>query len=252
MTKNTTSAEASDRGSEEVLIKDITVDPKYQTRVDGLDEETVEEYRAIYAESPGQMMPIVLVRINGTLYLVAGFQRIEAAKRAGCESIRAIVIDGDEKTAMREALGSNKHGLRLSNGDKKKSIIMAVQTFPNYSNGRIAELIGCSESYVRKVKESEESPVRTSANPDDKVVGKDDKPQARHKKSRQTAAEPSATPEESAPVEAVGVEVATTNPVEPQATAADQSMKRCRLKNHCRRTAEQKWSDWSISWQTLH
>lgn len=119
---------------------------------------------------------------------------------------------------MREALGSNKHGLKLSSGDKKKAIIMAVQAFPNYSNVMIAELIGCSESYVRKVKESENLEVRTGANPDERVIGKNGKPQARHKKPRKTDAEPSATPEESEKDEP-----ATTVPIEPVNQPKDES-----------------------------
>lgn len=219
MTKKVSSVEVADQCSdsvkapEEVSLDDIIVDQKYQARVHGLDEETVEEYKAIYAESPEQMPPITLVRINGKLYLVAGFQRYEAATRALCESIMAIVIDGDEKTAMQEALGSNKHGLKLSSGDKKKAIKMAVETFRDYSNTMIAELIGCSESYVRKVMDGEESQVRTGANLSDTVVGKDGKRQVRHKKAGKAVVKPTTTPDESVTPEPAVSEV--TEPTEP-------------------------------------
>lgn len=194
MTKKTISTKTHDqcfdptRSSEEVPIDSITIDLKYQVRVEGLNEETVKEYEQIYAESPGRMPPITLVRINGELHLVAGFQRIEAAKQAKRKSIRAIVIDdGDEKIAMKEAIGSNKHGLKLSNEDKKKAIQMALETFPDFSNVRIAELVGCSESYVRKIKEKENPSGSRSANPNSKVTGKDGKTQASRKTPRKAS-----------------------------------------------------------------
>jgi ParB-like chromosome segregation protein Spo0J len=42
-------------------------------------------------------MPIlVMMRVNGQLYLIDGLHRIEAAKQLGIQKIKAIVREGDE------------------------------------------------------------------------------------------------------------------------------------------------------------
>ena len=173
----------------DVALNDILTDPRFQTRMELLNEAAVEEYREIYADSGEKMEAIILVRIKGKLFLAAGFQRLEAARRAGCKTIRAIVVDGDEETAMIIALDSNHHGLKLTGGDKKKAIRMAIETFPTYSNVRIAELIGCVESYVRKIRESEDSQVRTGANLNDRSTGKDNKSYPRRKSGKSKPSE---------------------------------------------------------------
>lgn len=165
----------------EIKLSDITVDRKYQIRVNDHDEATVKEYQAIYKESPDSMEPIVCVLIDGVLYLAAGFQRHKSAGQAGRKTIRARVIEGDEKTAFRESLSSNKHGLKLSSGDKKKAIRIARKTFPGLPNTEIARMIGCVESYVRKVVK-EDTQGRTGANPSD--TDKDEQPNPKEKKKK--------------------------------------------------------------------
>ncbi len=170
-----------------VSLDNIVVDQRFQVRRK-LDEKTVSEYREIYTESLKMMPPIILVRIDGKLHLVAGFQRCEAARQAGCKTILAVTIDGDNEKAMEIALGSNRHGLKLSDGDKQKAIRMALEWFPKFSNVRIAGLIGCCESYVRKVKgEVDASQDRTSAILKEKVEGADGKmyPRSRRKEEPQ-------------------------------------------------------------------
>jgi hypothetical protein len=53
--------------------------------------------------------------------------------------------------AITIGLGSNKHGLPLNRGDKKRCIEIAVKEFPKWSNRRIADQIGCSEAHVRRI-----------------------------------------------------------------------------------------------------
>ena len=100
------------------------------------------------------------------------------------------VVHEDRNEAMRIGLGSNKHGLPLNGGDKKRCIEIAVKEFPDWSNRRIADLIGCSSKYVDKIVNTCE--LRTSSH----VVGKDNKMYPRREPSEKTWEDPLGEPNE--------------------------------------------------------
>lgn len=201
--------------TEKVLISSIKVDPRFQVR-EAVDDAYIARLADLYAEHPDRVRPVDLVRIKKTLYLVAGFQRLKAAKAKKLKEINAIVVEGDEKTAYFLALGSNNHGLPMSKGDKAKAIGIALEQFYTFSNGMIGKLVGCDESYVRQIKKKLE--VRTAPNQPEKVLGKDGKQQARYKKTVKAPAKSVAksdVPTEEPPiVETVEVESSTIAPAE--------------------------------------
>jgi ParB-like chromosome segregation protein Spo0J len=110
---------------------DIVVDPRFQSRVQ-LDEATVEEYAQAMRDGT-DFPPIHVARIDGKIYLLDGFHRFEAAKRANglipFDSIfvNAYVVDCTEDGALEISLTFNtSHGLRRSNDDKRKAVRIAL------------------------------------------------------------------------------------------------------------------------------
>ena len=63
-----------------------------------------------------------------------GVHRGLAAKRMGANTIQATVIVGSRVDALWYALGANKvNGHRLTAGDTKHAIVLAVKTWPERS-----------------------------------------------------------------------------------------------------------------------
>lgn len=182
-----------------VSIEDINVDKKFQVRKDGLntDPKTVEEYKELYCrmrkDGQRRLPPVKAARIKGVLYLIEGHHRLAAAAQEGLTEIEVEIFDDiDEKTALWIALGSNKHGLQLSAGDKSEAVKRAIQEFPDLANTVIADQVGCKEGLVRKIKKK--NPDREN-DQDRKVVGKDGKMQsARKKKAKPKKEKPASQP----------------------------------------------------------
>jgi len=109
----------------EMIIKALWKDG-LQTRV-ALDEATVCEYAE--AMRNGDQFPPVKVfeePCAGAYYLADGFHRVEAAMRAGRDTVEADVQLGTFTDALRYALGCNaKHGKRVTNEDKRRAMELA-------------------------------------------------------------------------------------------------------------------------------
>ena len=159
------------RGTREVLaIKEIVTDAGTQVRAE-INETTVEEY-AEHLATGGTFPPITAFRDEDSTYLADGFHRLRAHERAGHTEIDAEVRPGTREDALWYALGANGgHGLRLTGPDKKHAIELALEAWPDLSQTRIANQIGCSHQYVGKVR----AQVATSCNLPERTVGKDGK-----------------------------------------------------------------------------
>jgi hypothetical protein len=78
---------------------------------------------------------------------------MKAARRAKLGHVLAEVRQGGRKDALRFALGANhKHGLRRTNGDKRRAVEMAVAEFGNLSDGLLAEMCGVSQPFVSNIR----------------------------------------------------------------------------------------------------
>ncbi len=76
-----------------------------------------------------------------------------AASRNGSESLLAEVRTGTATDALWHGLGSNRaNGVRLSPGDKRRAVELALDRFPAKSQQEIADHVGCAQSYVAAVK----------------------------------------------------------------------------------------------------
>lgn len=113
-------------------VDDLTLDDAIQVRVGGVDRETVEQYAVVMFEHGGwgPFPPVDAHRDGDTLYLSAGFQRIEAARLAsemliaeGMEPITEVPVNvrpGGYDAALEWSEEDNlRHGKPLSSRDKR-------------------------------------------------------------------------------------------------------------------------------------
>ena len=108
--------------TEHLQLTDIKIDGGTQPR-EAISEETVAEYAEVIRE--GAAFPAVIVFCDGaTHWLVDGFHRYHAHRRADRETIEAIVHQGTLRDAILHSLAANvDHGLRRTNADKRKAVL---------------------------------------------------------------------------------------------------------------------------------
>lgn len=142
-----------------LAVKDITADANIQPRANGLHGPTVDEYAA-EMEAGTEFPPLVIYRdsTTGTQWLSQGFHRLAAAIKAKLAKIACEVRKGTRRDAMIDAAGSNRHGLKRTNADKRRAVEMLLTEFPDWSNRRIEEAVGVSDSLVSDVRRTLQVP----------------------------------------------------------------------------------------------
>lgn len=143
-------------GNVAIPVADLVVDDSVQVR-EFLSEPAVKRYSEAM-EMAVRLPPLNVCKMDdGSLVVVDGHQRLEAAKRIGADSIECKVWEGDIHAArLQAAIANAKHGLPLSDGDKKRAIVQAWEAWPKATGGRpthrqIAEHVGCSHVYVGRI-----------------------------------------------------------------------------------------------------
>jgi ParB-like chromosome segregation protein Spo0J len=136
-----------------IRIAQLKIDTAFQVRT-ALNPDTITEYAE--ATIAGEILPPVkVVKHNGTYILADGFHRVEAARQAGKDVIRAEIVEGDESKALEIAVTANRqHGLRMTSADKRRAIELVLRNWPEKSNRQIARLVGCTDPTVASVKQS--------------------------------------------------------------------------------------------------
>ncbi len=141
-------------------LADITADPRCQMRA-RTNEEAIEEYAAIYlgeADPDEQLPPLKVVhdRAAGCYWLYDGFHRLAAAELAGLAEVDVEVCEGDFAFARHLARKANRgHGVRLTNDDKRRLVLTALEDHPQMSDRAIARECGVSPPFVGKVRSTE-------------------------------------------------------------------------------------------------
>ena len=134
------------------------------TQVRGtIDPEIVEDY-AERLQAGDRFPPITVFEDDEkSLFLADGFHRLAAHKLSKRSEIDACVKPGTREDALWFALGANRtHGQRLSRGDKRRAVELALTTWPDKSQRQIATQIGCSQQYVGSIRqERKDLPERT-------------------------------------------------------------------------------------------
>ena len=138
----------------EILLANIKVSDSTHPR-DHIDRGAVEEYAQ--AMRDGATFPPVEVvgSVEGPAWLSDGRHRYEAVKLNGWDKIRAVVIAGDERSAVLHAVEANgAHGVRRSTKDKRKSVMLLVQDpeWGQWSDNEIAKRCNVSWDLVKSVR----------------------------------------------------------------------------------------------------
>lgn len=117
-----------------IPIEKINLDNETQGRLEikeehvcYLLEKTLERLGDSIDKTLAQLDEIKVFTDNGKLWLVDGYHRLEAAKRAGCSHIKAYTADGTLEEARWTCLTLNdKQCLPLTSGDKRNIVRKAL------------------------------------------------------------------------------------------------------------------------------
>ena len=138
-----------------IRLDALRLDGGTQSR-DGLDEETVKEYAATMKENGTYEWPAIKVVFDGQNYwLVDGFHRIEAAKRANRSYFWAEIIQGTQREAVLMSTGVNaSHGLRRTNADKRRAVetLLRDPEWKQWADREIARRTATSNRFVGNVR----------------------------------------------------------------------------------------------------
>jgi len=141
-------------GLDKLKLTEITIDSSLQVR-ESLNQEVINEYSEAIKE--GAKFPAIKVfRVGSRYVLVDGFHRYFGHKKAGFADIEVEIIDGTMREATLYAIGSNPdHGLRLTNADKRKKIMMLLDDveWAEMSNAEMARAAKVSAMTVSRIRE---------------------------------------------------------------------------------------------------
>jgi hypothetical protein len=164
----------------EVSLGLIDHDEAVQIRVAGTDPERVTNYAA-RMKAGDDFPPVVLFFERGEgddwhLWLADGFHRYEALLRTMDYTAEATVYAGTRRDAEEYAATCNaRHGLPMSNEDKRAAARRLLEIHPEWSNREIARRLGVSHPFVGKMRRQMED---TSGNdyqmPEERVVTRGD------------------------------------------------------------------------------
>lgn len=147
---------------ESVRLKHILSPEETQSRTK-MDDDVVQEYAADM-NAGATFPPITLCKIvegpstmQGKYVVVDGFHRVAAATLNKAKTLNAHVFDGKLTDAVHIATGANvDHGLRRTNEDKRRSVIMAIQLDKMLQQARsdrqIADHVSVHHSTVSEIR----------------------------------------------------------------------------------------------------
>ncbi|MFI0137721.1 ParB N-terminal domain-containing protein [Streptomyces luteogriseus] len=131
------------------LLSEITQVPISRVMVVGSLRRVGEDPRHInaLAEVCSELPPIVIHR--KTMTVIDGVHRLRAVENSGATHISAVLFNGDEREAFVLAVKLNSnHGLPLSLADRKAAALHMLADFPEWSNRRLAGVVGLSDKTV--------------------------------------------------------------------------------------------------------
>lgn len=141
-----------------VPVSEISDDTTTQSRT-VVRTDVVDEYRE--SMKRGDVFPDVIIISDGTTgWIVDGWHRVAAARELGGDGhVSATVNRGTLRDAQWHAARSNRtHGMRRSNSDKVRAVMLALGVEPELSLREIAEWCGVSHEMVRQYKTAKDVP----------------------------------------------------------------------------------------------
>lgn len=145
--------------SKSVKINEIVIDGGTQQR-EKIDLAIVSEY----AESMrcGAKFPPVVLFFDGAQYWLAdGFQRYHASREAEFLDMLCDVHEGTNRDAVWYSAGANTaHGLRLSNMDKRKAVLVLLNDaeWSKLADAEIARHCKVTHPFVGKLRKEQAAP----------------------------------------------------------------------------------------------
>jgi hypothetical protein len=138
---------------ETVKLSDIDISGGTQQR-EKINNEIVSEYAE--AMRCGAKFPPVRLFFDGVTYWLAdGFHRFHARKEADIPDIDAMIVSGSVREAQLYSTGANNdHGIRLTNADKRKSVMVMLsdKEWSGWSDNSIAKHCKVTHPYVGKLR----------------------------------------------------------------------------------------------------
>ena len=138
-----------------VALEALNRDPELACRAAGVSKATAAEYAE--AMKAGALFPPVVVFVDskGVHWLADGFHRCAAAELAGFAEVAADVREGSRKDALLHAASANaSHGLRRTNADKRRAVLLVLSAYPKWSDRKIAEACGVDHKTVSAARRS--------------------------------------------------------------------------------------------------
>lgn len=136
-----------------IKLKDIRIDGGTQSR-ELINENAVVEYTEALLNG-NQLPPMDVFQDGVSLWLVDGFHRYFAHKRAGINEVEVLVHKGTNRDAIKFSLGVNgTHGLPRTNADKRKVVLIALNDieWQDLSDVEIGKMCHVSDRFVSKVR----------------------------------------------------------------------------------------------------
>ncbi|WP_438482447.1 ParB N-terminal domain-containing protein [Oleiharenicola lentus] len=139
--------------SQEIPLEKINIYGGTQARVK-TNDDAIESYADEMMR--GVVFPPIQVYFDGATYWLAdGFHRFLATKRNERSTISAEVQPGGRTEALRHALGANStNGVYRNNGDKRNSVEIALEEWPELANPVISEICKVSAELVRNCRQA--------------------------------------------------------------------------------------------------
>jgi vacuolar-type H+-ATPase subunit I/STV1 len=101
--------------------------------------------------------PVVVFNDGANYWLVDGFHRWHANKKAGFLDIECEIHDGTRRDAVLWSVGANaSHGLRRTNDDKRKAVLTLLEDleWSEWSDSEIGRRCNVSHTFVSRIKKS--------------------------------------------------------------------------------------------------
>ena len=138
-----------------IELDDLVIDSRLQMLAE-IDTETVENYTEVI-EGSDEDWPfndaIQVCVVDGKNYVTDGFHRFQACQKARMQEAECNVTKATWDEAVVAALGANKaHGLRRTNADKRRAVVVALHSFGDWADNRIATVCGVSHPFVGKLR----------------------------------------------------------------------------------------------------
>ena len=138
-----------------IFLEDVDLDHSPMVRAD-LRPEVIEEYAAIYKKDK-KKLPLIDVFYesgNKRLLIGDGMHRYQAMRSLSFKACQANVHAGMYEDALKFALMANeRHGIRRSQADKRRSVEEAIKQWPKVSNVQIANLASVDDHTVKAVRD---------------------------------------------------------------------------------------------------